>query len=66
MLHQTVLIQRKLTNGVVLGTRSFVFENDQAHSLIAVFVSRAIFKAFSLKRLISVLTFGNKVESLKV
>ena len=34
--------------------------------LIAMFVSRAIFKAFSLKRLISVLTFGNKVESLKV
>ena len=26
-------------------------ENDQAHSLIAVFVSRTIFEAFNLKRL---------------
>ena len=66
LLHQTVLIQRKLTNGVVLGTRSFVFENDQAHSLIAVFVSRPFLKAFiwsgsaaRQSRLISVLTFGN-------
>ena len=31
--------------------RSNVFENDQAYSLIAVFVSRAIFEVFYLKRL---------------
>ena len=35
-------------------------ENDHAHSFIAVFVSRAIFKAFYLKHLLSVLTFENK------
>ena len=66
LLYQTVLIQRKLTNAVVLGALSFVFENDQAHSLIAVFVSRPFFKAFiwsgsaaRQSRVISVLTFGN-------
>ena len=31
--------------------RSNVFENDRAHSLIAVFVNRAIFEVFYLKRL---------------
>ena len=44
LLHQMEKNQRKLANGVVLiRTQSIVFENDQAHSLIAVFVSRAIF-----------------------
>ena len=43
--------------------RSNVFENDRAHSSIAVFVSRAIFEVFYLKRLggsPEVLTFGNE------
>ena len=31
--------------------RSNVFENDHGHTLIEVFVSRAIFKGFYLKRL---------------
>ena len=48
-LHQMELIQRKLTNGVVLVTRSSnVFENNQVHSLIAVFVSRAICEVFRI------------------
>ena len=39
LLHQTELIQRKLTEGVFLErVRSKVFKNDQAHSLFAVFV----------------------------
>ena len=46
-VHQIELIQRKLTNGLFLGrVRSNVFEYDQAHSLIEVFVSRAIFEIF--------------------
>ena len=40
--------------------QSNVFENDQAHSFIAVFANKAIFKVFYLKRLISILTFGNE------
>ena len=40
--------------------RSNVFENDRAHSLIAVFVSRAIFLSEAARRLRSVLTFVNE------
>ena len=65
LLHQTELVQRKLTNGVVLECVSL---NAQAHSLMAVFFSRANLyfiwsgSAARQSRLISDLTFGNELR----
>ena len=49
-LEKVCFVTQDGTDSFLERVRSNVFENDQAHSLIAVLVRRAIFEVFCLKR----------------